>query len=242
MKNILRRRFPAVELILIPSRVQGQGAAEEIARSIVDANAYGHLDLLVLARGGGSLEDLWAFNEEVVARAIAGSTIPVVSAVGHETDVTIADFVADFRAPTPSAAAELIVPDRRELLETVANSWYRVSQAVLDIVSRQRERIQHLLSSYAFNRPIDLFRQQSQRLDEAQRTLHRDIAGFLALRDERSRSLSLRLLALNPRLALKRGFAIIRKDDSVVSSRHALISRDAVEMEFHDGKVHSTID
>jgi len=242
MKNILSRRFPAVELILIPSSVQGQGAAEQLARAIEDANDYGTLDLLVLARGGGSLEDLWAFNEEIVARAIAGSTIPVVSAVGHETDVTIADFVADFRAPTPSAAAELIVPDRRELLETVANSWYRVSQSVLDIVSKQRERIQHLLSSYAFNRPIDLFRQQSQRLDETQRMLHRDIAGFLGLWGERSRSLGLRLLALNPRLALKRGFAIVRKDDAVVSSRRALQSRDAVEVEFHDGKIRSTID
>jgi exodeoxyribonuclease VII large subunit len=241
MKHVFGRRFPAVELLLVPVRVQGEGAAEEISHAIEDANRFGDLDIIIIARGGGSLEDLWAFNEEIVARSIAGSHIPVVSAVGHETDVTIADFAADVRAPTPSAAAEIVVPDRRELLETVANSWYRISEAVLDTVSRQREHIRYLLSSYAFNRPIDLFRQHSQHLDENQRMLHRNMASYFSAREERARSLGLRLRALDPRLVLKRGFVIVRRDDAIIGSRGELHARDSVEMEFHDGRIRSTI-
>jgi exodeoxyribonuclease VII large subunit len=130
MKNVFRRRFPGVELIMIPVRVQGAGAAAEIAEAVDDMSGYASLDLVIVARGGGSLEDLWPFNEEIVARAIARCRVPVVSAVGHETDYTIADFVADVRAPTPSAAAEMVVPDRREILRIlgiVFNSRFSVS-------------------------------------------------------------------------------------------------------------------
>ena len=112
-----------------PTRVQGAGAAQDIAAALAEMNQFGDMDLIILARGGGSLEDLWPFNEEVVARAIAGSRIPVVSGVGHEVDFTIADFVADLRAPTPTAAAEMAVPDRRAIIELLENSRYTMAQA-----------------------------------------------------------------------------------------------------------------
>jgi len=124
MVHVFRRRFPALTLVLVPVRVQGAGAAEEIARAVRDLNACGTVDVIIVARGGGSLEDLWAFNEEVVARSIVSSRIPVVSAVGHEVDFTIADFVADLRAPTPSAAAEIVVKDRTAVLEILRDFVY----------------------------------------------------------------------------------------------------------------------
>ena len=242
MKNVFRRRFPGIELILNPVRVQGSGAAAEIAAALDDLSRFGEVDLVIVARGGGSLEDLWAFNEEIVARAIARCRVPVVSAVGHETDFTIADFVADLRAPTPSAAAEMAVPDRRELLENVADSWYRIKQAVVDIVSNQKERIHNLLNSYAFNRPVDILRQHSQHVDEVLRALHRVAGHAFALTSTRQRSLDQRLMALDPRLALKRGYAIVRKDGSIVNSARQLHGRDAIDVEFQDGTVRSTID
>jgi exodeoxyribonuclease VII large subunit len=242
MKNVFRRRFPGIELILNPVRVQGSGAAAEIAAALDDFSRFGEVDLVIVARGGGSLEDLWAFNEEIVARAIARCRVPVVSAVGHETDFTIADFVADLRAPTPSAAAEMAVPDRRELLENVADSWYRIKQAVVDIVSNQKERIHNLLNSYAFNRPVDILRQHSQHVDEVLRALHRVAGHAFALTSTRQRSLDQRLMALDPRLALKRGYAIVRKDGSIVNSARQLHGRDAIDVEFQDGTVRSTID
>jgi len=242
MKNVFRRRYPAVHLILSPARVQGAGAAAEIVKAIDDFNAYGDVDLLILARGGGSLEDLWPFNEESVARAIARSRIPVVSAVGHETDFTIADFAADLRAPTPSAAAEMVVPDARALLENVAESWYRIEQAVLDYLGRRKERIGALRASYAFNRPVDLLRQHSQHADELLRSLHRIAGHVVALTASRQGSLERRLHALDPRLALKRGFAIVRKGKTIIGSASLLRSGDAVAVEFRDGEVRSTID
>jgi exodeoxyribonuclease VII large subunit len=241
IRTIVARRFPGVELILCPVHVQGPGAAGEIAAAVDDFNRFGKLDVLIVARGGGSLEDLWAFNEEVVARAIARSAIPVVSAVGHETDYTIADFVADLRAPTPSAAAEIVVPDRRDVLESVRNSWYRVRDAVLETVRTRKDRIHNLLNSYAFNRPIDLLRQHSQRIDELDRALIRNAGHGFALVEARHQALGGRLHALDPAQALRRGYAIVRREGKIVSSRALLKSADMAEIEFRDGKVSSTI-
>jgi exodeoxyribonuclease VII large subunit len=241
IKNVLRQRFPGVQLILLPVRVQGSGAAAEIAGGIRDLNRFGLVDVIIVARGGGSLEDLWAFNEEIVARAIVGSRIPIVSAVGHETDVTIADFAADLRAPTPSAAAALVVPDRRELLENVANSWYRMRETVQDLLSGHRERVHHLLNSYAFGTPIDLLRRHTQRVDELERNLGSAMRHGLDLTTARQSTLAQRLRALDPRAALKRGFAIVRKGEGIISRRSGLTPGDPVEIEFQDGTVRSKI-
>ena len=187
------------------------------------------------------MEDLWAFNEESVARAIAGSRIPVVSAVGHETDFTIADFVADMRAPTPSAAAELLVPDRRALLETVTDSWYRMREALAERLQRNRDRIGGILASYAFHRPIDLLQQRSQRVDELQRTLLRTAEHALAMNIARHAAAAGRLAGVNPRQILRRGYAIVRKSGAVVSVRKGVRKDDAVDIEFQDGSAQSII-
>src|SRR5690625_122174 len=156
--TVLQRRYPAVRVLLCPVQVQGIGAAEEIADAIECFNRQHHdpafrADVLIVGRGGGSLEDLWAFNEEVVARAIAASSIPVVSAVGHETDFSIADFVADLRAATPSIAADLCVPDRRELMAALRGSIVRMSQCQRDRIERNRRLITGILESRAMHRP-----------------------------------------------------------------------------------------
>ena len=241
MINILRRRFPCVQLILNPVRVQGAGAAEEIARAVDEFNAYGEVDVVIVGRGGGSLEDLWAFNEEVVARAIARSRIPVISAVGHEIDFTIADFVADLRAPTPSAAAELVVPDRRAILDILRDYWYRMHESIENRLKEHSTAIRHLLTSYAMSRPVDLHRQLSQRLDELQKTMFVAAEHRVALTSATVDSLTHRITALDPRRTLKRGYAIIRKENRIIGSRAPLRARDTIEVEFHDGTVQSTV-
>ncbi|NOY60776.1 MAG: exodeoxyribonuclease VII large subunit, partial [Calditrichaeota bacterium] len=164
--QVLQRRFPGVEIFLRPAKVQGEGAAQDIARAIEEFNEFGQVDVLIVGRGGGSLEDLWAFNEEVVVRAIFASKIPIISAVGHEIDFTISDFVADLRAPTPSAAAELVVPLAEDLLSRVKNLQKDSFVSVLRRLAELRESLENLRLSYGFRRPVDLILQHRQRLDE----------------------------------------------------------------------------
>jgi exodeoxyribonuclease VII large subunit len=164
--RILKRRFPNVHLTVFPVRVQGEGAAEEIVKALKFFNAKKMADVLILARGGGSMEDLWAFNEEPVARAIAASEIPVISGVGHETDFTIADFVADVRASTPSAAAELVVQTRREFDKHIADLRETLSGLIRYRLLELSRRVHELSARRGFRRPLDLLRQQRQRADE----------------------------------------------------------------------------
>jgi exodeoxyribonuclease VII large subunit len=240
--NVLRRRFPALTVILAPARVQGVGAADEIARALLDLNDHGEVDLIVMGRGGGSIEDLWAFNEEVVARAIFKSKIPVVSAVGHEVDFTIADFVADVRAPTPSAAAELVVKDKNSLLENLRQYSYTMGDAIRSRVRHQRDTIRHLLRSYAFNRPVDSLRQFTQRLDELNRSISISGAHNMEVAHARLEGLQHRIASLNPALALKRGYAILRKEGKAVGSTRLLAANDHVDIELQDGEVTTIID
>lgn len=241
MLNILRRRFPGLEIIVSPVNVQGPGAAGEIARAIDDFNEFGEVDLLIVARGGGSLEDLWAFNEEVVARALARSRLPTVSAVGHETDFTIADFVADLRAPTPSAAAELVVKDRKPLLEIVGDYWYSMHNQLLTMVRYRKENIQHLLRSHAFNKPLDLLRNNSQRIDELERGMASVINHRIALTRSGVDALRHRIHALDPGLTLKRGYAMVLKGDRIIGSSALLKADDLIQTRFHDGTVESIV-
>ena len=241
MRTVLTRRFPGVEVVLCPVRVQGMGAAEEIALALRDMNRYAVVDVIIVGRGGGSLEDLWAFNEEVVARAIFSSEIPVVSAVGHEIDFTIADFVADLRAPTPSVAAELVVPDRLELLELIRNYEYTMRQDVMQLISSNRERVRSLISSYAFNRPKDALRELTQRLDELQRSLSTSIAHQYERFLREGESLRKRLAGLSLRAVLQRGYAIVRRGQSVIVRAVALARGDEATIEFQDGKVETKV-
>ncbi|HEY4906851.1 MAG TPA: exodeoxyribonuclease VII large subunit [Candidatus Acidoferrum sp.] len=200
--RILRRRFHNVHLTLFPVRVQGDGAAAEIVRALQFFNRDQSVDVLIVARGGGSLEDLWAFNEEAVARAIAQSTIPVISGVGHETDFTIADFVADVRASTPSAAAELVVNTRREFDKHVAD----LRQTLLDqmryrilVLSR---RVHELGARRGFRRPLDLLRQQRQRADELTSRLAHALRANLALSTKRFNVAHKRIVAFDFRMKI----------------------------------------
>ncbi|MGA9118275.1 MAG: exodeoxyribonuclease VII large subunit [Bacteroidota bacterium] len=240
--TVIGRRFPAVEVIFRAAIVQGVGAAEDIAAGIEEINSLPDIDVLIVGRGGGSLEDLWAFNEEPVARAIARSTIPVVSAVGHEVDYTIADYVADLRAPTPSAAAELVVPDKRAILAQVANSWYTIHQGMEALLEEPKERIAHLLTSYAFTRPADLLRQFAQRIDDLHQTISLVVSHHRSLVESRFHAADQRLAALDPKLPLQRGFALVRREGKHIGQAALLHSGDRVEMEFRDGSVRSTID
>jgi len=242
IKHVLDRRFPAVQLVLAPARVQGAGAADDIAQAIRDLNRLGGLDILILARGGGSLEDLWPFNEEKVARAIAASHVPVVSAVGHEVDVTIADFVADLRAPTPTAAAEMVVRDRAAILELLRNSCYTMHESLSSRLRHRREHIRHLLKSHALNRPVDLLHRHSQHVDELNRSMSTAVTHRSALAETRARALIDRLAALDPQRVLRRGYAIVRREGTVVASCTDVRPRDRVDITFHDGAVSSIVD
>jgi exodeoxyribonuclease VII large subunit len=217
--------------------VQGVGAAEEIADAIKHMNQYGGIDVMIVGRGGGSLEDLWAFNEEVVARAIYASKIPIISAVGHEIDFSIADFVADLRAPTPSAAAELVVRDRSELLEDIGNLCYTMRGAFDNQVSALREQTTSLITSYSFNRPKDLVREFSQRIDELERSLGISFAHAAQIVHQKYNSLQRQLQALNPGGVLKRGYAIVRKEGRIVPSADLLGYGDEADIQFHNGTV-----
>jgi len=237
MINVLSRRAPYLEVILLPVLVQGPGAAAEIAGAIRTFNEYGNVDLLIVGRGGGSMEDLWCFNEEVVARAIYNSNIPIVSAVGHEVDFTIADFVADLRAPTPSAAAELSVKPREELVENLANFYYTARKIAEMRVADYREKISHYLKSYAFGLPADLVRQKSQRLDDLAGTISR-IAGYrMGSMRQHLTGMRKRLENLDPRKILERGFVIVSKGGMAVSSSTGVKPGDRFNLRFHDGNI-----
>ncbi len=208
MVRVIRRRFPNAHLVLIPALVQGDEAPADLARAVDLANACAACDVLIVGRGGGSIEDLWAFNSEAVARAIARSAIPVVSAVGHETDFTVADLVADLRAPTPSAAAELVVPEKRVLERRVADLALRLQAALRQQVARDRARLEKMCTRPALARPLTGIYQHRQRLDELAHRL-----GLAARRRlERARAIDERLRgrleALDPLAVLGRGYSL----------------------------------
>ena len=202
--SVFRRRAPQVELNLIPTAVQGREATAQIVRALQRADAQGY-DALILARGGGSLEDLWCFNEEAVARAVAACVTPIVSAVGHETDVSIADFVADVRAPTPSAAAELLAPDSSELVQRLHNLQRRLALHMQGRLARERLRLEG--ASRRLRHPGERLRQQAQRLDDLDMRLRRAFNQQLAHQRERLARLDARLAAQHP----GRSLALLRQ-------------------------------
>lgn len=175
----LHRRFPSVKRTVIPVSVQGEYAAESIAKAIEKANELKHFDTIIVGRGGGSIEELWAFNEEVVARAIFHSTIPVISAVGHETDYTISDFVSDLRAPTPTAAAELSVPSLMDLSQQMTNYQHRLEQGMKHYINNYKSKLDAMKNAYAFKYPIHLTRQKEQQLDQYLIELNKRIVRFI---------------------------------------------------------------
>ncbi|MDZ7261948.1 MAG: exodeoxyribonuclease VII large subunit [candidate division KSB1 bacterium] len=241
--TILHRRFPALEIILKPVRVQGEGAAQEIAQAIDEFNEYGQVDLLIVGRGGGSLEDLWAFNEEIVARAVFRSKIPIISAVGHEVDFSICDFVADLRAPTPSAAAELAVPDRTEISQKIYYLMTKAYRHISERIAYHREKLRNIERSYSFRRPADLIHQYVQRLDELSRGLEMALSHRLELARETLNALSKRLQSLGPRSVLQRGYSICYKarDHTIVRNARELEINENIEVKFYQGRIQGVV-
>ena len=277
------RRFPGVDILLYPTKVQGDGAAEEIARNIARANQRDDLDLLIIGRGGGSIEDLWAFNEEIVVRAIFESRLPVISSVGHETDVTLADFVADRRAATPTAAAELATPvTKLDVLAHLQNQEKRMATAVRNVLAKKQEALKKCSQSVIFRQPERLYDGYLQRLDQLQLRLkqslrtrisdnkqlvqakthqfvqlspvtkiqrYQDRLGQLdkLLRSQMAlvydakvaevKRLSEALLMLDTSRIVARGYAIVKKEESVVDSVESLKKKDQVTLLMRDGQV-----
>ncbi len=235
--NVLRRRYPPVEVFLSPTPVQGADAPPQIVAALRALAGVEGVDLIILARGGGSLEDLWAFNDERVARAIAASPIPVVCGVGHETDFTIADFAADLRAPTPTAAAELATPDREELQHRLRLFEAQLEARVGQVITRRRQALAGEARALQRLSPQAGIEHKRQRLDELSRVAHTGLAHHLALRREQLNSLLLRLSSLNPQATLARGYAIVRREDNGrVVSRVAQVSPgDRLSVQVSDG-------
>lgn len=277
------RRFPGVDILLYPTKVQGEGAAEEIARNIARANQRDDLDLLIIGRGGGSIEDLWAFNEEIVVRAIFESRLPVISSVGHETDVTLADFVADRRAATPTAAAELATPvTKLDVLAHLQNQEKRMVTAVRNVLSKKQEDLKKCSQSVIFRQPERLYDGYLQRLDQLQlrlkqslRTRISDNKQLVQARTHQlvqlspvtkiqryqdrlgqldkllgsqmalvydakvaeAKRLSEALLMLDTSRIVARGYAIVKKEESVVDSVESLKKKDQVTLLMRDGQV-----
>ena len=277
------RRFPGVEIVLYPTKVQGEGAAEEIARNIARANEREDIDVLIIGRGGGSIEDLWAFNEEIVVRAIFESRLPIISSVGHETDVTLSDFVADKRAATPTAAAELATPvTKLDLLTYLKNQEKRMATAVQNTLSKKKEALRTLSQSVIFRQPERLYDGYLQRVDQLQLRLKQSINTELVRQQQKVleqvhrleqlspinkihryqdrllqlekllrsqmavvydakvaevKRLSEALLMLDTSRIVARGYAIVKKEDTVLSSAKDLKKTDQVTLMMRDGQV-----
>ncbi|MFA5146566.1 MAG: exodeoxyribonuclease VII large subunit [Candidatus Omnitrophota bacterium] len=244
--NIARRRFSNVEIIINPVKVQGQDAREEISRAIRQFNELKdiNIDVMIVTRGGGSLEDLWPFNEEIVARAIYDSGIPVISAVGHEIDYTISDFVADFRAPTPSAAAELVIPRKEDLTNTIVSSVTRLKNALVSKINILGEKLSTLKDSYILKQPLNLVTQYEQRIDDLRKGLALRIGHVADMKRESFNSLTGKLDALSPLAILSRGYSITTRfpDDAIIKDTASLKSGDRVRTQLGKGKFISRVE
>jgi exodeoxyribonuclease VII large subunit len=240
--NTLRRRYPLAEVILAPTAVQGEEAPAGIVSALEALNRLAHPDVIILARGGGSLEDLWAFNDERVVRAIAASPAPVISGVGHETDFTLADFAADLRAPTPTAAAELATPDQAEVRVGLAQLADDLRHEMLEHVRRQRWSLNSLQSRLALRSPRTRLQTGRQHLDEliyraALAARHRS-----ALERSRQAGLERRLAALDPRAVMRRGYAVVsRSDGAIVASVWDVQAQEKIQVHLSDGSLEAQV-
>ena len=261
--STINRRFPLTEVILLPSLVQGEGAKEDIVRQIKRAEDY-NLDVLIVGRGGGSIEDLWAFNEEIVARAIFDCPIPIISAVGHEIDFTIADFVADLRAPTPTGAAEIAVPNKTDVINYINQLNLRSRKAVGTILELKKKRLDSIKGHYILNNPLDLYSAKIQKLDYLTESLVKNYKNIidkekiklnniktrplfsnpLVILDKTKQRYTLllsKLDALSPLKTLERGYGIIKLNEKAVTSIKDLKKDDLINIELKDGSKEAII-
>lgn len=239
--NVSTRRNPNVQIRLYPVPVQGEGAAEKIADGIRFMNENNLADVLILARGGGSLEDLWPFNEEIVAHAIYNSKLPIISAVGHETDFSISDFVADLRAPTPSAAAELAVPDIYEIKQKINVYQNRLRMSLVKKVEIMKLRYEKCMNSRVFKEPTRNINDNYLRIDNYIKRLENTIK--IKQKEEQTKYIELisKLDALSPLKTLTRGYSIVETDDKIIKSSKQLSTGDKIKLRFSDGQKNAEI-
>jgi len=241
--NVLSRRYSHANIIINPAAVQGDNAKHEIAQAINEFNEMKEVEVIIIGRGGGSIEDLWAFNEELVAYAIFNSKIPIISAVGHEIDWTISDFVADLRVPTPSAAAELVAAEESALRETLSYYIEKLLQPIQNKFNNFRNRIELAKQHYVFKEPTNMITQHRQRVDEVENFLKNKITYSLNLQKNNMANLTSRLENLNPLRVLKRGYSITTKVKSttVIKDISSLKEGEELETKLSNGKFISQI-
>ena len=235
--NVISRRFPLAELILCPVAVQGEYAAPQIKAAIEEFNKQKAADVLIVGRGGGSIEELWAFNEEIVARAVAASEIPVISAVGHETDFTICDFAADLRAPTPSAAAELAVPDMFQQKEMLGNAGRRIESAVFDKIGVERAKLEIRKSVLKRMSPQNYIDNLRVRCDRASMAMENAVKQSLTVKSKEFSSLCAKLDAMSPLKILARGYSVASKDGKIISDVSDVGKGDVINVRVSGGNI-----
>lgn len=242
--QVLTRRWPSVNIVLLPVAVQGDAAAPQIARALETVPHIADVDVVIVGRGGGSLEDLWAFNEEAVARAIVACPVPVVSAVGHEIDVTIADLVADRRALTPSEAGELVVPDRAELMSQMQHVGSRLTSSLRERAAAARRQLDLLASRRVLQHPYERIQQQAQRLDEWHEQLLRAIRRRTQHEQSRLAGMAASLNALSPLKVLERGYSITLRAESGTVVRHTadVAADEQLVTRLRDGRILSRVE
>ncbi len=260
--STIKRRWPIARTILFPALVQGSDAAKSIVKQIEKANTY-DIDVLIVGRGGGSIEDLWCFNEEIVARSIYNSYVPIISAVGHEVDFTISDFVADLRAPTPTGAAEMAVPNMVDFDNYLKQVKIRLNKAFMNNIKIKKEKFNAIRDSYILKNPLSIYEIKEQKFDNLFERLqlastsyiYKNKNNYLAINDKlkiviqknldynKNRFLVSinKLEALNPLLVIKRGYSIIKKNDVAVASINSLKKGDNINIELMDGEVNANI-
>ena len=242
IRNVISRRFPNMPILLYPVSVQGEKAAGEIAAAIRKADEELRCDVLIVGRGGGSLEDLWAFNEEIVVAAVHACSLPVISAVGHEIDFSLTDFASDLRAPTPSAAAELAVPEYATLSDRLAQDWDRLRSALLNGIARKKDRLELIVHRRGGMLAEQRLQQEQQRLDQCQEALEEGIEGQLQKQRDRMITLKARLTAADPLGALDRGFALVYgKQDDLIRRAADTSAGEGIVLRFRDGRVRADV-
>ena len=239
--KVIKRRYPFVKVLIATTLVQGKGASDSIIESIKLMNEFSNVDSIILGRGGGSLEDLWCFNEEKVARAIFESKIPIISAVGHETDITIADFVADYRAPTPSAAAEKIVPDIQEIYENLHNFRIRNIQAIKHLIESYKSNLKQILNRPLFKRPFDRINEYYKDLDHISYQLYTIISNNVNSKRNEIEIVGSKISALNPKSILQRGYSIVMKNNKIIKASSDVKIRENINIILHEGELSAQV-
>jgi exodeoxyribonuclease VII large subunit len=235
--SVAKRRFPLAEIVIAPARVQGSGAAESVVKAIKQMNDHSDINVIIVSRGGGSIEDLWAFNEEIVARAIFKSKIPIISGVGHEVDFTITDYVADLRAPTPSVAMEIATPDINDIENFIIDSFSKSSIHIEEVIEEKIADVTSLYNSYGFRLPMEILNRKSQQFDMSINSIVQSIEKSSMIYDKKISLLSKSLEAYNVERSLKRGFVLVKQNSKFVTRASDFNREKKIQIKFFDGEI-----